>query len=207
MIKHKIVNLQPVKYNENKHFEFFSKLNVVTVTDKDRIVINGYELVCEDENESLEVGREVILTGSLYKRVFLEYKEDVQNYTFFKETEKKRIEQERLEKRKANSESFWKSYNIPFKYSLEFKERLSGFSEHSCGNGTVKNSTLHLYVHEDFKSGKLVRTQHSFLCSEQKTNANWSGSLGENDFVNDIYGIPNVVECKHCLKLMKRFKK
>lgn len=206
MIKHKIVNLQPVKYNENKHFEFFSKLNVVTVTDKDKIIVNGYELICEDENESLEVGREVILTGSLYKRVFLEYKEDVQNYTFFKETEKKRIEQEKLEKRKANSDLFWKSYNIPVKFSLEIKERLSGFSENSCGNGTAKNSKLHLYLHEDFKDGKLVRSQHSFLCSEQKTQANWSGSLGEYAFENDIYGIKNVVECKQCLKLMERFK-
>jgi len=206
MDKPRTINLEPIKYRELKHFYIFRKPVITTISNTSTLIIDDYELVCEDKNESLEVGREVILTGSLYKRVFLEYKDEVDRYNEFQKNEKIRLEKERIDSRKANSELFWKSYNIPFKYSLEIKERLSGLSFNSCGNGTAKNSTFHLYVHEDYKNGKLIRPKNSFLCSEQKIYANWSGSLGENTFSNDIYGIPNVVTCKQCLKIMKRFK-
>lgn len=207
MERSKYINLQPKKYNQFVQNKMLRPVSAI-VFDEKSIVFDNYELIIEDPETCLRIGEAVYLQSSLGNRVFLEYKNDVDAYEAFKKAEKVRIEKERIEKKRLESELFWKSYKFPFKFSLEIKEVLSGLSENSSCNGFNKATVLHLYLHENFNSGRFARAEKTFLCSESKSKsgANWGGILGEYSFKEDIYGIPNIVNCKQCLKLMKRFE-
>ena len=207
MQKPDYIKLTPTDYNKWIQDEMLKRF-VAIITHSDRIVLNGYEMVVNDSSIPLRVGESVYLQSSLGKTVFLEYKKEVDDYEAFLIAEKARKITEGIENRKLGSEAFWASYSVPFKYSLEIKEVLSGLSERSHGNGINKATVFHLYLHEGFHKGKLKRKSNSFLCSEtsSKFGANWSNTLGNNTSENDIHGIRNVVSCKKCLQLMQKFK-
>lgn len=101
--------------------------------------------------------------------------------------------------RKADAISFNESLNIPVKWSPEIKEVLSGLGASSQGNGYKKNTVIHVFLHEELQTGKLIRKPFTFLCSEPKTAGNWSGALGGQDNFNQK------VTCITCLKVVKRF--
>lgn len=206
MERPKIIYLQPEKYCSFTHDKMLGKGVVAIVENPKYVVFEDYIMYVENDDDTLEVGKEVLLTGSLAKRVFLEYKAEYDAYIQFKKDEKEQREKNRLiDKRKASDE-FWLTYKFPFKYSLEIKEVLSGLSQNSLCNGANNATVLHLYLHEDFKDKKLIRKKDSFLCSQTKKYGNWSGNLGDYGNEFDIWDIKNVVTCKQCLKLINRFK-
>lgn len=89
--------------------------------------------------------------------------------------------------------AFWDKYEIPFTFTVEIKETLSGLSGKSFGDGRKNNSVNHLYLSD----------KKQYLCDKKYNYGNWSGNLGLGLFYNDL---PYVVNCQKCLKLMKKYE-
>ncbi len=128
--------------------------------------------------------------------------------------QQQREEDERNERNLKREEvrKFYAQYKVPFRFKTEIKERLSGLREGSSGNGSARNTVLHLVTLEGFQEGRLKREGHQFLCSQSasKWSANWSGTLGDDlgqtwsDGSYNQYQAP--ITCKQCLKIMERWK-
>ncbi len=86
-----------------------------------------------------------------------------------------------MNRRLKKIKEFYDQYNIPFKFSVEAKEVLSGLHENSSGNGLKKNSVFHIFVKEEIRTGRLKRDKNSFLCTQPKSysGGDWSGTLGQ----------------------------
>lgn len=97
-------------------------------------------------------------------------------------------------------QDFKNLYNIPFKQVARIKIVMSGLSENSMGDGSKRNSVMHLFVKEDFTDGKMKRLANTFLCSPNDAGKHF---YLDDDSYEDI----RVITCKKCLKIMERWKK
>ncbi|PSJ71434.1 hypothetical protein C7N43_39340 [Sphingobacteriales bacterium UPWRP_1] len=160
------------------------------------------------------VGKEYELQCGSH-HILLYYLEDKAAYAAHLKQQRENLVKSTEDKKAQKAAEFWSRYVIPFKFSIQIKEVLSGLGLNSMGNGTNRRTVYHVFVMEAFNSGGfvrekgssegLVRKEGSFLCSsvKSKTGGNWSGSLGNE------YASPKdtVITCKACLRLMERFKK
>ena len=201
----KYIQLQSPAFLSPKLFNATNEIGIVE--DEFTIAICGEKL---KSKEPLIVGEQFYFRiGTYYPEMVYKREVDAYNEYYAKEKEKSlaKIEERELrhiEERQNRTLFFWAKYNIPFKFSIEIKECLSGLSENSRGNGTKKNSVTHIYTLESIGFGKLKRAKHEFLCSKVKahTGGNWSWTLGEHAGIKG-----NQVTCKQCLKLMEKWKK
>lgn len=178
---------------------------VLSTTAEGKLNINGQLFPCAQ----LEKGLEVRVFGEPYN-VHVFSNADYQAYE--KAWSKYRaeldwqqaVERKKLAEQKAKLvKDFWAKYNIPFKFSMDIKERLSGLSANSSGNGTVKNTVLHVVLKEDYKEGRLQRKAGDFLCSPSvsKSGGNWSGTLGDG-----VHEQQNICDCKGCMDKLKKWE-
>lgn len=106
--------------------------------------------------------------------------------------------QERERKRRIQEEG--RAFNaylakvLPFKWSLGINDVLSGLSESSNGDGRNKKTVMHIRLLENFKMGRLKRSESDFLCG--RNGKNWSGQADEKH--------DERVTCKECLKIADR---
>lgn len=173
------------------------------------IVIAGQLLT---GNEPLQVGQAVRVTAGQY--VELHYQADLdarrlasqQRQEMNDQQERDRLTAQRNAARRA-SQLFYEQHPIPFAFSIEIKERLSGLSESSNGDGWGRNTVCHVFTHEAVAFGRLKRSPHQFLCSPVRAQggANWSDSLGRDTYTNDD-GVRPVPTCKQCLAILARIE-
>lgn len=163
-----------------------------------RKITNGTTLIAEREDciivddhffyseVPFKVGKDIVLSIKNGDVVYC-YKEEKEAYRqHILQREREKIEY--ANKKKAEEvRVFWERYKIPFKFTVEIKESLSGLGANSCGNGRKRNTVTHLYSGE-------------FLCSpvKSKVGGDWSGTLGD--------GSIDIVTCKSCLKKMKKWE-
>lgn len=174
-----------------------------TVIDEKGVFVNGHLLRSEEAPLELgKVARVFLWNGWLY----LSYVYEIEANN---EDQRIKYENAAREKQEAFIQecfNFWSIYDIPFKFTVEIKERLSGLSANSGGNGHARNTVYHIFVKEDIKIGRSPLKPGSFLCSpvKSKHGANWSGSLGDGRQHGDINP---PVTCKACLKKLDKFLK
>ena len=137
-------------------------------------------------------------------------KDEYEAYLSQKEKEKalalqiNELEKQRfLIEQKEQAEKFWKNYSIPFKFTTSIKVVLSGLSANSWGDGSKKNSQMHLFFLEDYSNGRLSRKRGEYLCSQPKNR------FALEDIALDMAkeSSKEVVSCPQCLKMMDKFKK
>lgn len=165
----------------------------ITIFDQKFTPLNG---------ETLEIGKQLFVQNGRFN-MQASYVDEIKAYNEAKaERIKEKAEQKRIQKEKEIKE-FWNQYDIPFDFSVEVKEVLSGLSENSMGNGLKKNSKHHIFVKEDIEFGRLKRHANSYLCSPSKaySGGDWSGTLG-----NGRNG-KHIITCKNCLTKIEKFKK
>ena len=169
-----------LKFSTKDEFEFIDDVfNPFEVGDELYFYFDGYffNIVKKDEYEA-----------------YLSQKEKEKTLTLqIKELEKQHF----LIEQKEQAEKFWKNYSIPFKFTTSIKVVLSGLGANSWGDGSKKNSQMHLFFLEDYSNGRLLRKKGEYLCSQPK-----------NRFALDMAKESNkeVVTCPQCLKMMERFK-
>ncbi len=209
------INFLPLGEIRNPYmFDRFRERNVF-VTDADSIVVNGIGF---KPDVPLRVGEEITLSAPFWA-LRAHYVSEVAAYEAYRIQKKEkdrldRIERERAEKEqyRLDSAKFWAEHaDIPFRFSLEIKERLSGLSANSSGNGHAANTVTHIYLKEDYTKGKFKRFAGDFLCTPTngRHGGDWSGTLGEDAhrYTFDDEGVRRIPTCKQCLKALERFRK
>lgn len=117
---------------------------------------------------------------------------------------KREHEQDRKrDRRRAEALRFWAQYDIPFTFDVRIKQRKSGLSRGSWGDGRAADTVEHLYVREAFDEGRLSREADRFLCNDDAHMRDREG-ISKSDTEGNPY-TPQVT-CKTCLKRMKRWK-
>ena len=180
----------------------------VQITDSRQLVIHGSVFTSDNP---LPVGEE----GTLWPNRFfaeLYLRKEMQAYLTWQQQQI--IEQQQAElrvqkalARREASDQFYHTHPVPFAYSIEIKEVLSGLSAGSWGDGQRRNSVYHIYTQEEVSQGRFYRPKGEFLCSSVKSRsgANWSDSLGRDSHQFDEDGIRRVPTCKRCLEILERF--
>lgn len=174
-----------------------------TVIDQKGVFVNGHLLRSEEAPLELgKVARVFIWNGWLYMSYVYEIEADIESRRVKYENESRQRREDFIQK----SFSFWSRYNIPFQFTVEIKERLSGLSANSSGNGHARNTVYHIFTKEDCKIGRSHRKAGSFLCDPVKSRhgGDWSGSLGDGRL---YYDINPPITCKSCLKKLDNFLK
>lgn len=182
----------------------------VDILDEKQITIGRSSFTA---SEPLRVGERAFLFARSF-HVELEYESDRNafiNWQTQDREQKQAQEQEKqrllTQKRIEESQQFYSQHQIPFSFSIEIKEVLSGLTEGSMGNGVKRNTVFHVFVTADFNEGRFHRKKDQYLCtdSDSKWGANWSGSLGRNLYL--IEGKHNrIPTCKQCLRILERFE-
>lgn len=175
------------------------------VTSADSIDFYGF---CLKAETPLLVGKQYELQCGSHN-ILLFYTEQKEAYAESLRKVREENQAKRTASVKEKTLAFWSLYKIPFRFHIEIKERLTGLSLNSMGDGQARNTVFHLYVAEDFTDRGLKRRNGDFLCSPVKSRVggNWSGTLGSGDTTHDPEGNMRMVTCKACLRLMERFKK
>lgn len=172
-----------------------------TVIDEKGVFVNGHLLRSEETPLELgKVARVFIWNGWLYMSYVYEIEADIEARRIKHENEARQDRDEYIKK----CFDFWKQYDIPFQFTVEIKERLSGLSFNSFSNGHARNTVYHIFLKEDWIDGRFKRAKASFLCDPVKSRygGDWSGSLGNNH--------PDInppITCKSCLKKLDKFLK
>lgn len=102
---------------------------------------------------------------------------------------------------------------LPFRWSAATRPTRGGLSgsAKSMGNGSVANTVVHLLAQEDFKIGRLSRSERDYLCAPSKGklarhlgpyNAEMSYKVDENT----IHTLPQVITCQDCLLKLAAIK-
>lgn len=166
-------------------------------------------------NPPLRVGEAVLLRiGRMF--VELEYESDHQAWLQAaerereaKQAEKARQAAERQQQQIDLSKAFYAHYDVPFRFTIEVKEVLSGLSANSNGDGQRRNTVKHLFVQDGFTKGRLKRNAGDYLCSpsQARSGGNWSNNLGRGSFALDEEGTQPIPTCKQCLTALERFKR
>lgn len=133
-------------------------------------------------------------------------KDDTDEYEL-KEEEARKIRQKRntlfldlkYYEHKQEVATFWKMYEIPFKFQVDVKIVLSGLSASSNGDGCKSNTKYHIVLREDATVGRTVRNRGEFLCSQPKGRTYFDFNE-KNDFID------NIITCPDCLKKIEKFK-
>ena len=116
------------------------------------------------------------------------------------EIKQQKQEQEALHRQKVAA--FNRALNIPGRWFPEIKHRLGGLMENSAGNGTCKNSVVHVYLLEDLHDGRLHRNARDFLCTQPEGN-HFKELITEE---SEPWNCENLqVTCQQCLKIAKRW--
>ena len=181
------------------------------VEEADCIRIAGLVLT---SGTPLRIGERVRVWASQFS-IELEYMADIEERQQARQwvaDEMKRLEESRiaraLDARRVASEQFYARQPVPFKFSIEVKERLSGLSASSNGDGFSRSTVYHIFTQQAVTIGRISRKEHDFLCSPAVANsaANWSGSLG-NDNHRENTGFVRIPTCKRCLQLLQQLSK
>jgi len=168
--------------------------------------------------ETLQLDKEETIELVPGERVHVALSRDI---VFQTEQEKQTEEQERKERlfmeqlrqkeadrtRKVQADAFNAALGLPFGWVPGQKDVISGLREGSWGDGTFKNTVIHVLLQEDLHDGKLHRKAGMFLCSSSwKDNGkNWSGQpeVVVRDSNGELYR--PAVTCKQCLKRAERW--
>lgn len=182
----------------------------VQITESKQLIIHGSVFTSDDP---LPVGEEgTIWPSRFYAELYL--KKELEAYLIWQQQQQQLNEQQqaalRIQKAQARrqaSDEFYRSRRIPFAFSIEIKEVLSGLSAGSWGDGQRKNTVYHIYTKEEVSQGRFHRPKGEFLCSSVKSRsgANWSDSLGQDSHQLDADGVRQVPTCKRCLEILERF--
>ena len=123
------------------------------------------------------------------------------------QTQREQHHKQLQDSQQQESADFYRQYSIPFGFSIETKEVLSGLSARSNGDGRKKNTVYHLHTRQPVQVGNLRRDAYTFLCGESrsKRRGNWSDTLG-SDTHRLADGAHRVPTCQACLRLLERFK-
>lgn len=131
-----------------------------------------------------------------------------------------RDEQERLEKKKAEDESYRQRrntmrdkaaefnarFNMPFQWDVGIKVVLSGLSEYSNGCGRNQATVHHIMLLEDFQGGRLRRKKLDFLCtSASGSNGGFRDSGAARNYDGNGEAYQPKVTCRACLKLASKW--
>lgn len=182
----------------------------VQLIETNQLVIHGAIFTAESP---LPVGEKATLWPGRYKaELYLDKEVDAYKYW---QKEQRQVNEQRLAQYRAQkllarrqaSEEFYRSHQIPFAFSIEIKEVLSGLSAGSWGDGQKRNSVYHIYTQEEIKLGRFHRAKGEFLCNpvKSRSGANWSDSLGRDNHQFDSDGVKQMPTCKRCLELLQRF--
>lgn len=203
ILEPKIGFIRPMFYN-------IFKTQTVTITEVDKVDIENQIFIPQ---LPLVVGEEMVIECMIFSlRAYTKKAYDAYQRGLAKQKEAERLKTiEREVKFKIEradlAKQFWLDHKLPFKFSLEIKERLAGLSEKSSGNGCLKNTVIHIYLHEDYSNARFKRLKDDFLCSPVKSKhfGNWGGCLGEGQYDFDNEGNRGVPTCAACLEHMKKF--
>lgn len=182
----------------------------VEVNEDGKVFIEGYKWSFV-KGEELKPGTKLMFwfSNSGYAYEYSAYKKHQ------KIQEESRINQKQLQIQKLDNlrdvaNDFYSHYSIPFDFNCAIKDNLSGLSEKSLGNGTKKNSVIHIILLGDYKSEKISRKKGNFLCTQSKSKygANWAGAKEDGIFFNDSKrnSYKPIPTCKKCLEILKRFE-
>lgn len=210
----KPIQLEPKRGFLSPFFVREFKPTIITVTDADFVdIASGFI-----PKTPLTVGEEIIVEIGIFS-VLCYYKKELDIYNAWK-TEQKAIEaakkqeyeKQEAERRKLKSETFWATHEIPFDFSLEIKEVLSGLKEGTMLHAQKRSTVLHIYLQEDYTNGRFSRNKGDYLCANEKAKygGNWTGNVGMRLYEFQDHRektIRNIPTCKACLKILERFKK
>lgn len=110
-------------------------------------------------------------------------------------------EEKRWADRRAADQAFHARYVLPFRWSVGIKDRLSGLSARSQGDGRSRVTVEHLRVLDPFTAGRLSRQAGDFLCTAAR------GSNGRQWVEPPTVSDPPAVTCPQCLALMARWRR
>ena len=197
--------IDPLVYRE------MDRIIITQVTHADAIHYRGTILRSEDPlriGETVRLHNNRIGVSLQYQSEWEAYQQWLQAEQIRLETERQRQQQQALEQRIQQSRAFYAQFHIPFAFTVEIKEVLSGLSARSWGDGSRRNTVYHIYLQEDYSTGKFRRQAGDFLCSQSDAQGrgNWSDSLGKNTHALDQQGTPPIVTCKACLHILERFQ-
>lgn len=189
------------------------RVHRMEVTDPNMVVVGHNKLIAV--TPPLRVGETALLRiGRMF--VELEYESDHRAWLQAAEREREaqqaeraRQALERQQQRIALSKAFYGRYAVPFQFSIEVKEVLSGLGANSNGDGQRRNTVYHVFLQEDYRHGRLTRQAGDYLCSQSQSTSggNWSNNLGRGTHVLDSDGTQPIPTCKQCLATLERFKR
>lgn len=103
---------------------------------------------------------------------------------------------------------FYASYDLPVPASVGHIGHLNGLTANSSGNGMTRSSVHHLLITEDFNKSNIKRSKGQMLClAAGKDYADSNQDPVTYYLPHHDKTILPVVDCKACLKIMKRWHK
>lgn len=108
----------------------------------------------------------------------------------------------RRSRRRLEAYQFNRGLNVPVKWKPEIKHVIGGLTVNSSGNGQTRRSVWHIYLLEDLEEGRLKRSKHSFLCTQQE-GCHFGELIDPHSMINNHIK----VTCKSCLAIAKRWQK
>ena len=182
----------------------------VQLIETNQLVIHGAVFTAESP---LPVGEKATLWPGRYKaELYLD--KEVNDYKLWQKEQQQVSEQRQTQyraqkvlARRQASEAFYNNHQIPFAFSIEIKEVLSGLGASSWGDGQKRNTVYHIYTQEEIRLGRFHRPKGEFLCNpiKSRSGANWSDSIGRDSHQLDSDGVKQVPTCKRCLEILHRF--
>ena len=120
-----------------------------------------------------------------------------------KQQEREQLKQAQEAQQRKEIQAFNAALNIPVRWFPEIKHRLGGLMENSAGNGTCKNSVVHIYLLEGLHDGRLHRNARDFLCTQPEGH-HFSELIS---LESEPWNFENLqVTCQQCLKIAKRWQ-
>lgn len=179
------------------------------ITDAHQLDLTGQKLISD---QPLRVGEVVRISLGIrtfeltYVSELEAYKQAMDAYLFQHKVLDEQLVADKWVARQQASQAFYERYAIPFTYSIEIKEVLSGLSAHSNGDGWRRNTVFHVYTLKRIDEKKRHRAPFPFLCSPSsaQSGGNWSASLGQDTYKQENQYRP-MPTCKKCLSMLERY--
>lgn len=106
------------------------------------------------------------------------------------------------------ADAFNAALRIPVPFEVGIKNRLSGLSEQSYGDGRNVATVEHVFLLEPLSEGRLSRSAGDFLCTALNgTNGKqWSANVVDHRVDGDGNLYRPMVTCKACLTVARRWQ-
>lgn len=168
------------------------------------IELEGMSLRFTRPEEQLPVGTQVLV--SLFNYFECETPEEVAQAEQERQAQRERdrqVQADRADRLRAEAETFNAQIKLPVAWTVGVKDRLSGLSERSWGDGHDRRTVYHVLLKEPLQRGALKRLAGDFLCTSASggNGKNWSDQPERQSADSQGVRYWPKVTCKSCLRL------